>query len=170
MSIENETIKKKFLQRRFSECIELCNNSILENQNNAFAYLFRSASNFILNNQYKSHNFIVHDISEVITDYNKALDYAKYYVENGVNGTYAIISKIDYDNEYYKLGIDDTLYMVQTILGGSYIEEYHDIFGGEELYKVDNIVYSLCKEKNKEHPYYLGKGNGKIIEDFIKKS
>ena len=23
-------------------------------------------------------------------DYNKALDYAKYYVENGVNGTYAI--------------------------------------------------------------------------------
>lgn len=103
-------------------------------------------------------------------DYNKALDYAKYYVENGVNGTYAIISKIDYDNEYYKLGIDDTLYMVQTILGGSYIEEYHDIFGGEELYKVDNVVYSLCKEKNKEHPYYLGKGNGKIIEDFIKKS
>ena len=103
-------------------------------------------------------------------DYNKALDYAKYYVENGVNGTYAIISKIDYDNEYYKLGIDDTLYMVQTILGGSYIEEYHDIFGGEELYKVDNVVYSLCKEKNKEHPYYLGKGNGKIIENFIKKS
>ena len=61
-------------------------------------------------------------------DYNKALDYAKYYVENGVNGTYAIISKIDYDNEYYKLGIDDTLYMVQTILGGGYIEEYNEIF------------------------------------------
>ena len=103
-------------------------------------------------------------------DYNMALDYAKYYVENGVNGTYAIISKIDYDNEYYKLGIDDTLYMVQTILGGSYIEEYCEIFGGEELYKVDNIVYSLCKEKNKENPYYLGKGNGKIIENFIRSS
>lgn len=103
-------------------------------------------------------------------DYNQALEYAKHYVENGVNGTYAIISKIDYDSEYYKLDMDDTLYMVQTILGGGYIEEYHDIFGGEELYKVDNVVYSLCKEKNKEHPYYLGKGNGKIIENFIKKS
>ena len=95
---------------------------------------------------------------------------AKELLENGVNGTYAIISKIDYDNEYYKLGIDDTLYMVQTILGGSYIEEYCEIFGGEELYKVDNIVYSLCKEKNKENPYYLGKGNGKIIENFIRSS
>lgn len=103
-------------------------------------------------------------------DYNKALDYAKYYVENGVNGTYAIISKIDYDNEYYKLGIDDTLYMVQTILGGSYIEEYCGIFDRQELYEVNNVIYSLCKEKNKENPYYLGKGNGKIIENFIKSS
>lgn len=34
---------------------------------------------------------------------------------------------------------------------------------------VDNVIYSLCKEK-KENPYYLGKGNGKIIENFIKKS
>lgn len=101
-------------------------------------------------------------------DYNKALDYAKHYVENGGNGTYAIISKIDYDNEYYKLGIDDTLYMVQTILGGGYIEEYYEIFDRQELYDVNNIIYSLCKEKNKENPYYLGKGNGKIIENFIK--
>ena len=102
-------------------------------------------------------------------DYNKALDYAKYYVENGVNGTYAIISKIDYDNEYYKLDIDDTLYMVQTILGGGYIEEYNEIFDRQELYGVNNIIYSLCKEKNKENPYYLGKGNGNIVENFIDK-
>lgn len=101
-------------------------------------------------------------------DYNKALDYAKHYVENGVNGTYAIISKIDFDNEYYKLSMDDTLYMVQTILGGSYIEEYHEIFNKQELYDANNVIYSLCKEKNKENPYYLGKGNGKIIENFIK--
>ena len=103
-------------------------------------------------------------------DYNQALDYAKHYVENGVNGTYAIISKIDYDNEYYKLSIDDTLYMVQTILGGGYIEEYNEIFDRQELYGVNNIIYSLCKEKNKENPYYLGKGNGNIVENFIDKS
>ena len=102
-------------------------------------------------------------------DYNQALEYAKHYVENGVNGTYAIISKIDYDNEYYKLGIDDTLYMVQTILGGGYIEEYNEIFDRQELYGVNNIIYSLCKEKNKENPYYLGKGNGNIVENFIDK-
>ena len=86
-----------------------------------------------------------------------------------MNGTYAIISKIDYDNEYYKLGIDDTLYMVQTILGGGYIEEYNEIFDRQELYGVNNIIYSLCKEKNKENPYYLGKGNGNIVENFIDK-
>lgn len=101
-------------------------------------------------------------------DYNKALEYAKNYVDNGVNGTYAIISKIDYDNEYYKLSIDDTLYMVQTILGGGYINTYYEIFDRQELYGVNNIIYSLCKEKNKENPYYPGKGNGETIENFIK--
>lgn len=102
-------------------------------------------------------------------DYNTALKYAEKYVEDGVNGTYAIISKLDFDSEYYKMDAEDVLYMVQCILGGAYIEEYVELFGGE-LYSVDNVVYSLCKEKNKEHPYYLGKGNGKIIKNFIKKS
>ena len=59
--------------------------------------------------------------------------------------------------------------MLENILGGSYIEEYIDLFGSE-LYDIKNVVYSLCKEKNKENPYYLGKGNGKIIENFIKSS
>lgn len=101
-------------------------------------------------------------------DYNTALDYAKKYVEDGVNGTYAIISKLDFDSEYYKMDTEEVLIMAQSILGGAYIEEYIEIFG-KELYSVDNVIYSLCKEKNKEHPYYLGKGNGKIIENFIEK-
>lgn len=74
MNTENEIIKKKFLQRRFFECIDLCNNAIQENSNNAFAYLVRSASNFILKNQYKDKNHIVKDIPEIIADYNKALE------------------------------------------------------------------------------------------------
>ena len=103
-------------------------------------------------------------------DYNKALEYARNYVENGVNGTYAIISKIDYDSEYYhKNDLDCMFQMLENILGGSYIEEYIDLFGSE-LYDIKNVVYSVCKEKNKENPYYLGKGNGKIIENFIKSS
>ena len=99
-------------------------------------------------------------------DYNTALKRAKKYVEDGVNGTYAIISKIDFDSDYYNMGTEQVLNMVQDILGGSYIEEYVGLFGGE-LYSVDNVVYSLRKEKNKENPYFLGKGNGEIIENFI---
>ena len=85
-------------------------------------------------------------------DYSKALDYAKQYVENGVNGTYAIISKINCDNNY------------------SFTEEYIELFGGEELYNTKNVIYSLNKVRNEDHPYYLGKGNGKIIENFVKSS
>ena len=54
-------------------------------------------------------------------------------------------------------------------LAKSYIEEYNEIFDRQELYGVNNIIYSLCKEKNKENPYYLGKGNGNIVENFIDK-
>jgi len=84
-------------------------------------------------------------------DYDKSLDYAKQYVENGVNGTYAIISKINCDN-----------------IDGSHIEEYIELFGGEELYNTKNVIYSLNKVRNEDYPYYLGKGNGKIIENFVK--
>lgn len=102
-------------------------------------------------------------------DYSQALNYAKQYVENGVNGTYAIISKIDFDNEYYKFDMEDTLIMINTILGGSYIDEYNDLFTKEDLYGTNNIVYSARKQKDKENPYFLGKGNGKIIENFVGK-
>lgn len=103
-------------------------------------------------------------------DYNKAIGFANSYVENGVNGTYAIVSKIDFDSRYYKLDMEDTLYLVHTILGGSYIDEYVELFGNEELYhNLDNIIYSVRKQKDKDHPYYNGKGNGKIIKDFIQK-
>ena len=103
-------------------------------------------------------------------DYSKAIELANSYVENGVNGTYAIVSKIDFDSRYYNLDMETTLRIVHTILGGSYIDEYIVLFGGEELYhNLDNIIYSVRKQKDKDHPYYNGKGNGKIIKDFIEK-
>jgi L-lactate utilization protein LutB len=99
-------------------------------------------------------------------DYNNALEYAKNYVKNGVNGTYAIISKLDFDSKEYDMSMQDTLYMVQTILGGAYIEEYINLFEGE-IYELDNVVYSLWKVKDKEHDY--PNNNGEIEENFIRK-
>ena len=37
-----------------------------------------------------------------------------------------------------------------NILGGGFIDNYIDTFGGKELYNVNNVIYSLCKERNKE--------------------
>lgn len=102
-------------------------------------------------------------------DYNMALEFAKNYVDKGVNGTYAIISKIEFDSEYYKLDMQETMQLIHSIVGGGTIECYNDLFLSEDLYSTDNIVYSLLKQRDKDHPYYLGKGNGKIIEDFIQK-
>lgn len=103
-------------------------------------------------------------------DYNSALQYAKKYIENGINGTYAIISKLDFDSKYYKMDTKEVLTMVQSILGGAYIEEYIGLFGGETLYGIENITFSLYKKRKKgENPYNYYK-NGEVIENFIKKS
>lgn len=102
-------------------------------------------------------------------DYYNALKYAKEYVNNGVNGTYAIISKYDYSTDKFRENIEDTLYMIQTILGGSYIDNDTELFSKGELYNMDYVVYSLCKKKDKDNPYFLGKGNGEIITNFLRK-
>lgn len=106
-------------------------------------------------------------------DYMRALEYAKYYVDNGVNGTYAIISKLKYNSKQLYGGcndeeIDIVSYDLNNILGGHFLENYIDLFDSE-LYSLDNIIYSLYKVKDKDHPYRLEKGNGQIIENFIKK-
>ena len=102
-------------------------------------------------------------------DYNKALEYAKSYVESGVNGTYAIISKLRYNSqELYGDDIEMAMKDINSILGNGFIDnDYVNMFGSE-LYSIDNVVYSLYKTKDKDHPYYNGKGNGKIIENFVK--
>ena len=106
-------------------------------------------------------------------DYLKALEYAKNYVENGVNGTYAIISKIYYNSEeIYGGDTDEEIDIVSRdlndILGGSHIDnDYIDMFGSQQLYGLNNVIYSIWKQKNEENPYFLGKGNGKIVENFI---
>ena len=108
-------------------------------------------------------------------DYMQAVEYAKNYVNNGVNGTYAIVSKINYDSGkiYGANATDYEMELVSqdiiNILGGGFIDNYIDTFGGKELYEVNNVIYSLCKERNKENPYYLGKGKGNIVENFIDK-
>ena len=122
----------------------------------------------------KKHSY--YDENVVFTlDYMQAVEYAKNYVNNGVNGTYAIVSKINYDSEkiYGANATDYEMELVSqdiiNILGGGFIDNYIDTFGGKELYEVNNVIYSLCKERNKENPYYLGKGNGNIVENFIDK-
>lgn len=107
-------------------------------------------------------------------DYQNAVDYAKNYVDNGVNGTYAIVSKLKYDSEEIyggrtQLEIDYAMEDINSIIGGGFIEDYIGAFGGDKIYSVDNVIYSLYKIRNEENPYYLGKGFGDIVENFIKK-
>ena len=112
----------------------------------------------------KQHAFYDENVAFEI-DYNLALKYANDYVNNGVNGTYAIINRLEYESDV----VDDTMYMVNCIIGGGYIDDYIDRFSSEELYGTNNIVYDILKVKDKDHPYYLGKGDGIIEEDFIVK-
>ena len=105
-------------------------------------------------------------------DYDGALNYVKNYVDDGVNGTYGIISKLFYNSvELYggndNYSIDRAMYDMNSIISGGYMENYIDAFHGD-LYDVNNVIYSLRKQKDKDHPYYLGKGNGDLIENFIK--
>ena len=58
---------------------------------------------------------------------------------------------------------------INSIIGGGFIEDYIGAFGGDKIYSVDNVIYSLYKIRNEENPYYLGKGYGDIVENFIKK-
>ena len=87
-------------------------------------------------------------IKETLGD---AKDIAKYYVENGVNGTYAVISEFEISNDY-------TLEELE--------ENYIDILG-YECYSVENIVYSLFKVKNSKYRY--PNTDGRIIENFVGK-
>jgi len=121
------------------------------------------------NNVYDKLNAYYDENVSFELDYNMALEYAKSYVDKGVNGTYAIISKIEFDSVYYKFDMEETMNMVHTILGGGYIDDYTDIFDRDNLYSTNNIVYSIYKTKNKENPYFLGKGNGELKEDFVGK-
>lgn len=101
-------------------------------------------------------------------DYLQAIEYAKSYVNNGVNGTYAIVSKLKYDMP--KLDIKYVMEDINNILGGGFVEDYIGIFGSKNIYGVDNVIYSLYKVRDEKHPYTLGKGNGDIIENFINKN
>lgn len=111
--------------------------------------------------------------SVLFLDYNMALEYAKEYVDNGVNGTYSIISKLEYDSrDIYGNGkeLEDeemgyVMNDINYILGGGYVEDI-GIFNG--VYELDNVIYSLYKVRDKKNPYFKGKGNGKIIENFVK--
>lgn len=117
----------------------------------------------------KKHSYYEEN-SVLFLDYNKAVDYAKNYVDNGVNGTYAIISKLKYDSEEIyggrtQLEIDYAMADINSIIGGGYVEDI-GMFNG--LYSLDNVIYSLYKVRNEENPYFMGKGNGEIIENFVK--
>lgn len=120
----------------------------------------------------KKHSYYEEN-SVLFLDYNMALEYAKEYVDNGVNGTYSIISKLEYDSrDIYGNGkeLEDeemgyVMNDINYILGGGYVEDI-GIFNG--VYELDNVIYSLYKVRDKKNPYFRGKGNGKIIENFVK--
>ena len=120
----------------------------------------------------KKHSYYEEN-SVLFLDYNIALEYAKQYVDNGVNGTYSIISKLEYDSrDIYGNGeeLEDeemgyVMNDINYILGGGYVEDI-GIFNG--VYELDNVIYSLYKVRDKKNPYFRGKGNGKIIENFVK--
>lgn len=86
-------------------------------------------------------------------------EYAKNYVKDGVDGTYSIISRLHYNSEdIYGSGNDKNIYYVMNdinyILGNGYVE---DIGMFNNLYSVDNIIYSLYKTRD----------NGAILENFV---
>lgn len=118
----------------------------------------------------KKHSYYEEN-SILFLDYNRAVEYAKKYVDNGVNGTYSIISKLEYNSEkiYGKKVTDIEMGYVMNdinyILGNGYVEDI-GIFDG--LYELDNVIYSLYKVRDEKNPYFLGKGNGEIIENFVK--
>ena len=118
----------------------------------------------------KKHSYYEEN-SVLFLDYNRAVEYAKNYVDNGVNGTYSIISKIKYDSQeiYGKKETDTEMGYVMNdinyILGGGYVE---DIGMFNDLYSINNVIYSLYKVRDEKNPYYMGKGNGEIIENFVK--
>lgn len=120
----------------------------------------------------KKHSYYEEN-SVLFLDYNMAVEYARNYVDNGVNGTYSIISKLEYDSkEIYTKGkeledeeMDYVMNDINYILGGGYVEDI-GMFNG--LYSIDNVIYSLYKVRDEKNPYFMGKGNGKIIENFVK--
>lgn len=120
----------------------------------------------------KKHSYYEEN-SVLFLDYNIALEYAKQYVDNGVNGTYSIISKLEYDSrDIYGNGeeLEDeemgyVMNDINYILGGGYVEDI-GIFNG--VYELDNVIYSLYKVRDEKSPYFKGKGNGNIIENFVK--
>lgn len=120
----------------------------------------------------KKHSYYEEN-SVLFLDYNIALEYAKQYVDNGVNGTYSIISKLEYDSrDIYGNGkeLEDeemgyVMNDINYILGGGYVEDI-GIFNG--VYELDNVIYSLYKVRDEKNPYFKGKGNGNIIENFVK--
>ena len=120
----------------------------------------------------KKHSYYEEN-SVLFLDYNMAVEYAKNYVDNGVNGTYSIISKLEYDSkEIYTKGkeledeeMDYVMNDINYILGGGYVEDI-GMFNG--LYSIDNVIYSLYKVRDEKNPYFMGKGNGEIIENFVK--
>lgn len=120
----------------------------------------------------KKHSYYEEN-SVLFLDYNMAVEYARNYVDNGVNGTYSIISKLEYDSkEIYTKGkeledeeMDYVMNDINYILGGGYVEDI-GMFNG--LYSIDNVIYSLYKVRDEKNPYFMGKGNGEIIENFVK--
>lgn len=113
------------------------------------------------NDVYDKKNSYFEENTALFLDYNKAKEYAKNYVNDGVDGTYSIISRLHYNSEdIYGSGNDKTIYYVMNdinyILGNGYVE---DIGMFNNLYSVDNIIYSLYKTRD----------NGDVLENFVDK-
>ena len=96
----------------------------------------------------KKHSYYEEN-SVLFLDYNIALEYAKQYVDNGVNGTYSIISKLEYDSrDIYGNGeeLEDeemgyVMNDINYILGGGYVEDIGIFNGVYELLTMLYIVY-----------------------------
>ena len=112
----------------------------------------------------KQHAFYDENVAFEL-DYQQAINYANGYVDDGVNGTYAIVSAIPYESD----DVEDTMYMVNTIIGGGNVEDWVERFDREDLWGTKNIIYNIWKTRDANNPYYLGKGHGEIVKDFIVK-
>ena len=105
-------------------------------------------------NVYDKKNAYFDEIIFIENTLEKAKYYAEQYVEDGVNGTYAIIS-------YFEIGEEYNDYTLEEIE-----DNYIDILGAD-CYDEKFVVKSYWKVRNKDNPY--PKTNGVILVNFMGK-